>query len=470
MQNQTTTTAQPKNMRTFLVIWLGQFISIVGSGLTGFGLSVWVFTQTGKATPMAITALAFNLPRILLSPIAGSVADRFNRKRILIIADTAAVLITVGLAVLIYNDMLQVWHIYLSAALSSAFGTFQEPAYRSSITMMVPKKDLARAAGIQQIGGAMQSILVPVLAGALYGLIGFRGIILIDIFTFFFAIAALIWAHIPQPEMVTDTGTGEKRSMLSDARFGWKYLQARPGLVTLLLYFAVVNFFLSLSGVLSAPLVLSFGTPTDMGLVQMAGGAAMLIGGLVMGTWGGPKTKRVWGVILTIFLSGFGFLIVGLKPLTWSIALGQFVFLIFIPIAAALSQAVWQIKIPADIQGRVFAMRAMLSYSIIPLANLIAGPLADQVFEPLMGEGGALANSILGDLLGVGPGRGIAVIFLVSALFLWISSIIIFTYPRVRNLEEEIPDAIPDEPEESPIPDGMELREAAEKSPAPSNP
>ena len=437
-------------MTTFLIIWVGQFISIVGSGLTGFGLSVWIFTQTGKATPMAITALAFNLPRILLSPIAGSVADRFNRKRIMIIADTAAVLITAGLAILIYKDMLQVWHIYLSAALSSAFSSFQDPAYRASITMLVPKKDLARAAGIQQIGGAMQSILVPVLAGSLYGLIGFRGIILIDIATFFFAIGALIWAHIPQPKPVTNTGSEEKRSMLGDAIFGWKYLQARPGMITLLIYFAVVNFFLSLSGVLGAPLVLSFGTPTEMGLVQMAGGAAMLIGGLLIGTWGGPKTKRVWGVIFTIFFSGFGFLIVGLRPLTWTIAVGQFIFLFFIPIASALSQAVWQIKIPADIQGRVFAMRAMLSYSIIPLANLVAGPLADNIFEPLMAEGGILANSFVGKLVGVGPGRGIAVIFLVSALFLWISSIVIFTYPRVRNLEEEIPDAIPDDPEDEP--------------------
>jgi MFS family permease len=459
---------QPKKMTTFLVIWVGQFISIVGSGLTGFGLSVWVFTQTGKATPMAITALAFNLPRILLSPISGSVADRFNRKRIMVIADTAAVLITAGLAVLIYNDMLQIWHIYLSAALSSAFSSFQEPAYRASITMLVPKKDLARAAGIQQIGSAMQSILVPVLAGSLYGLIGFRGIILIDIATFFFAIGALIWARIPQPKLVTDTGNGEKGSMLGDAKFGWKYLQARPGLVTLLLYFAVVNFFLSLSGVLAAPLVLSFGTPTDMGLVQMAGGAGMLIGGLLIGIWRGPKTKRIWLVIFTIFFSGFGFFIAGLKPLTWTVALGQFVFLFFIPIAAALSQAVWQGKIPPDIQGRVFAMRAMLSWSVIPLANLIAGPLADRVFEPLMAEGGILANSVLGEFIGVGPGRGIAVILLISALFLWISSVVIFTYPRVRNLEEEIPDAIPDDLEDEQPEHKTEPRAGSETVPVPA--
>ena len=193
------TNGQPKNLRTFLVIWIGQFISLVGSGLTSFGLSVWVYTETGRATPMALTALAFNVPRFLLSPIAGSVADRFNRKRIMILADTAAVLITVGFGVLIFADALQVWHIYAGAAISSVFGAFQEPAYRASITMIVPKKHLARAAGIQQVGSAMQSILVPVLAGVLYGLIGFRGIIIVDFVTYFFAIAALIWAHIPSP-------------------------------------------------------------------------------------------------------------------------------------------------------------------------------------------------------------------------------------------------------------------------------
>lgn len=464
MNNNQSNQAPPKKMTTFLVIWVGQFISLVGSGLTGFGLSVWIYTQTGQATPMAITALAYSLPRILISPIAGSVVDRFNRKLIMLLADSAAFLVTVAYGVLIFTDQLQIWHIYALAAVSATFGAFQEPAYGASITMMVPKNQLARAAGIQQIGSAMQSILVPVLAGVLYGLIGFRGIIVIDIATYFFAIGALIWAHIPQPEMVTDTGSGGKPSMWKDAAFGWRYLRERPGLITLLLYFAVVNFFLSLSGVLSAPLVLSFGTPTEMGLVQMAGGAAMLIGGLAISAWGGPKTRRVWGVVLTIFLSGFGFFIVGLRPTTWVVALGNFIFLIFIPVAAALSQTVWQVKVPADVQGRVFAMRGMVAASIIPLANLIAGPLADQVFEPLMREGGALSTSFLGSLVGVGAGRGIAVIYLISAVFLWISSLVVFTYPRVRNLEEEIPDAIADEPEPDAAPGeggAQRLQEAA---------
>jgi MFS family permease len=439
----------PKGMRTFLFIWVGQFISIIGSGLTGFGLSIWIYEQTGQATPLALTALFFNLPRVLLSPIAGSIADRMNRRRILILADTGAALVTLGVASLLFSGNLQLWHIYLSTALSSIFSAFQDPAYRASITMLVPKKDLARAGGIQQVGFAAESILTPVIAGVLYVVIGLRGIILIDFLSYFFAIGALLLVVIPQPKLTTVVeGEGEKGSMWRDAVFGWRYLRQRSGLFGLLWYYAIVNFFLNLSGVLFTPLVLSFGSPAEMGFVRMVGGVAMLIGGLIMGAWGGPQRRRIWGVIAAIAASGFGYFLAGLRPSTPLLAGAQFVILFFIPISAALSQAVWQIKVPADIQGRVFAIRGMIAYSIMPLSNLIAGPLADQVFEPLMSEGGALSGTFIASVIGVGTGRGIALIFIVSAVFLWTSSMYAFANKRIRDLEEEIPDAIPDEPDE----------------------
>jgi DHA3 family macrolide efflux protein-like MFS transporter len=438
-----------RSMQTFLIIWFGQLISIVGSGLTGFGLSVWMYEQTGQATPIALNALFFNLPRVILSPIAGSVADRYNRRLILILADTGAALTTLGVAIILFTGNLQVWHIYLSTAISSAFSAFQDPAYRASITMLVPKKDLARAGGIQQIGFALQSILTPLIASVLYLSIGLQGVILIDFATYFFAIGALVLVHIPQPKLTTKTTEeGEKESMLRDAIFGWKYLRERPGLIGLLLYYAVVNFFLSLSGVLIIPLVLSYGTATDIGVIQMTGGAAMLIGGLVIGTWGGPKRHFIWGVIAAIALSGFGYFIAGLRPVTLLIGSAQFVILFFIPISAALSQAVWQMKVAPDIQGRVFAIRSMIAYLIIPLANLVAGPMADNVFEPLMQEGGRLSSTFIAEVVGIGAGRGIALIFIISAFSLWLSSMYAFSNPRIRNLEDEIPDAIPEEPVE----------------------
>jgi MFS family permease len=283
-----------RGMKTFLVIWFGQLISIIGSGLTGFALSVWIFEQTGQATPIALNALFFNLPRVILSPFAGSVADRYNRRLVLIVADTGAALTTLAVAIILFTGNLQVWHIYLTTAISAVFGAFQEPAYRASITMLVPKKDLARAGGIQQIGFAIQTILTPLIASLLYLSIGLRGVILIDFVTFFIAVGALLVVRIPQPKPTTEVEAGEeKQSMWQDALFGWKYLRKRPGLFGLLWYYAVVNFFLSLSGVLAIPLVLSFGAATDVGVIQMAGGVAMLIGGLAMGVWGGPKRRLI---------------------------------------------------------------------------------------------------------------------------------------------------------------------------------
>lgn len=448
-------------MRTFLIIWFGQLISIIGSGLTGFGLSVWIYEQTGQALPIALNALFFNLPRVLLAPFAGAIADRYDRRSIMILADIGAAVATLGVVVMLLTGRLEVWHIYLSTILSSSFGAFQDPAYRASITMLVPKEDLARAGGMDQMSFAVQSIITPLLAGVLYAGFGLQAIIVIDFATFLFAVGALALVHIPQPQStiggLEDSG---RDSMWRNATFGWKYLLKRPGLFGLLWYYAVVNFFLSFSGVLVAPLVLSNGTPAELGVVQTSGGVAMLVGGLIMSFWGGPKSRRIWGVIAAIAISGFGFLLAGLRPSTSLIASAQFVILLFIPISAAISQAVWQMKVAPDIQGRVFAIRSMIAFSIMPIANIAAGLLADKVFEPLMAKGGFLGGTIIGVAIGVGSGRGIALIFVISALFLWLSSIIAFATPRIRNLELEIPDAIPNRPSEvQPEIDGVPIKE-----------
>lgn len=445
-------TTPPKNMRTFWTIWGGQFISMLGSGLTNFGLGVWIYDQTGQATPFALTALFSTLPSLLLLPVGGAFADRYSRRLLMMIADTGSAIITVITAMLLFFSELQVWHIYTLASFNSMFAAFQEPAYRSSITMLVPKRNLARASGIMQMGQAASAILTPLMAAGLYALVGMKGVIVIDAVTYLFAIGALVIVRIPQPKRVTEDGTLEgKRSVLADAVFGWKYLRNLPGLFGLLIYFASVNFFLNFSGVLSGPLVLSYGSASDLGIVQMASGAAMLVGSLVMSAWGGPKKRKIPALIGFIAISATGLLISGFRANTWVISAGQVVLLAFIPLASALSQAVFQTKIPPDVQGRVFSIRGMIARAMTPLAFLISGPLADHVFDPLMTEGGALASTFVGSWLGIGPGRGIGVIFILSCLFLWIESLAAYANPRIRNLEIEIPDAIPDEVEEQPV-------------------
>lgn len=435
---------QPRNMRTFFIIWVGQVISIIGSGLTSFALGVWIFQQSGQATPFAITVLFGTLPRLLLTPVAGSLADRWNRRWLMILADTGNALVTLAVVFLVLTDSLQIWNIYLVALVGSLFAAFQEPAYTASVTMLVPKKDLARASGLMQVAQSLEMLVAPLLAGILFGVIGLKGIVLIDFLTYFFAVGALLIVRIPQPPLTTQVEQDGRGKIWRDALFGWQYLRQRRGLFNLLIYFALVNFLVNFSGVLNGPLVLSFSTPAVLGAIQTVLGLGMLLGGLVLGVWGGPK-RRIAGVLGFITLGSLAFLTIGLRADPLWIGAGFFVFLFTIPIASGCSQAIFQTKVAPDLQGRVFAIRSLISRSIMPLAFLLAGPLADRVFEPLMRPGGSLAERLPGMLLGVGPGRGIGLMFVISGLLLMVATTFAFLNPRIRNLESELPDALPEE-------------------------
>ena len=431
-------------MRSFYIIWLGELISILGSGLTGFALAVNIYQKTHQATPFALTVLFGTLPTILLLPVAGSLADRWNRRWIMILADTGAALATLGAALILFFGDLQIWHIYLISAVEAVCAAFQEPAYTASITMLVPKKELTRASGMVQMGQALQSIVTPLIAGFVFVAIGMQGVILIDFATYFFAIAALLIVHIPQPEIQTETGVtqGGFRRVLSDTSFGWKYLRARPGLLGLLGYIAMVNFLLNFSSVLSGPLILARNPASVLGIVQMVAGISMLLGGIAISVWGGPKQgRRIPLVIGMIGVSMTGLVVTGIQPQPLFICAGLFIMIFFVPIATGLNQAVWQTKVAPDVQGRIFSIKAMISRSMMPLAFLIAGPLADHFFEPMLRSGGALANTFIGRVLQSGPGRGIGLMFVLSGLVGVIVTILVYANKHIRLLEDEIPDS-----------------------------
>lgn len=437
--------AESKDMRAFLIIWIGQLISLVGSGLTSFALGVWIFDQTGQATPFALVAFLSSVPRILLSPLAGPLVDRWDRRKVMIAADTGSAVLTLVIAVLLFFGDLQIWHIYLLALLSACFGAFQEPAYMASITMLVPKKELTRASGMMQAGQSLETLISPLLAGVLFVVVGLRGILLIDFVTFFFAVGALMLIRIPQPERVSsepEAGEGDEQpSIFKEAVFGFNYLRVRRGLFGLLWYFALINFLLNLSMVLSGPLVLSFSSAAALGAVQTASGAGMLLGSIALSVWGGPK-KKVPAIFGFILLGGFGLLLMGLQPSVVFIGAGGFLLLMAIPLASGPSQALFQSKVAPGVQGRVFAIRGMISRSMMPLAFLLAGPLSDRLFEPLLRAGGDLAASPLAGLLGTGPGRGTGLIFVCAALLLFVVSALAFSNRHIRNLESELPDLV----------------------------
>ncbi len=435
-----------KGIRTFLIIWFGQLISLIGSGLTSFALGVYIFEGTHSTTLLAFNMLAFALATIVFSPLAGALVDRWDRRWAMILSDTGSGLSTLAIVILLRFDQLELWHIYLATFVSSAFSTLQWPAYSAATTLLVPKEHYGRASGMVQLGEAVSFSIAPLLAAALFGLIGLRGVFLIDFVTFAFAVGTLLLVRIPRPE-TTAVGEEAKESLLREAFFGWRYVSERPGLLGLVMMFAGINFFSSMSGPLLPAMLLTLYTPEVLGIVMSIMGAGMLVGTLVMSAWGGPK-RRILGVLGDLLISSLSFMLLGLSPSPVLIAIAVFVVMFMSPIGRSCTQAIWQSKVEPDVQGRVFAVRRMIAFATLPLGTLAAGPLADHVFEPLMAVGGPLADTV-GRVIGVGPGRGIGLLFLIAGLCTGLITISGMLSPRIRRIEVELPDVVADEASEA---------------------
>jgi DHA3 family macrolide efflux protein-like MFS transporter len=428
-----------QRLTTFIVVWLGQFVSVIGSGLTGFALGVWVFEQTGSATQFALIGLFAVLPRIILSPLVGTIVDRWDRRWAMIVSDAGAGFSTLILVLLLFANRLEIWHIYLIAGTSAAFSTIQWPAYSAATTLLVSKENLGRANGMIQFGQAAAEILAPAVAGILVQTIRLEGVILVDFATFIFAAITLLLVRFPKPRRAI-TDEPERISLKEEITFGWRYISARQGLLGLLVFLAVINFIWGMVGALITPMILGFAASDVLGAIIAIAGTGMLTGSLVMSIWGGLK-RRINGVLYFEFLSGICFLLIGLRPSFWLTALGAFGAHVTIAIVSGSNQAIWQSKVAPDVQGRVFAARQMVASAASPLAYLLAGPLADKVFEPLLASNGLLAGSV-GQIIGSGPGRGIGLLFLVMGMTKMAVTVAGYAHPRVRFVEDELPDAV----------------------------
>jgi MFS transporter, DHA3 family, macrolide efflux protein len=428
-----------RQMRVFLLVWFGQLISLIGSGLTTFALGVWVYQRTGSVTQFSLILLFALLPSILISPVAGAIVDRGNRRWCMILSDSGAALTTVAIALLLATENLQIWHIYLAVSLSSICRAFQLPAYTASTSLLVPKEFFPRASGMVQSAEACAQLISPLLAGVLLGIIQLQGIILIDFATFLFAVTTLLLVRFPNVKTAT-VSQDEKRSLWHEAIKGWTYIAVRPGLLILLMLFALDNFVTGLVEVLLTPLVLSFASVTVLGTIQSIGGAGMMLGSLAISIWGGPR-PLIRGIFTFDLLSHLCILAFGLRTSFALLAVANFLFFFSLPLINGWFDAIFMRKVSPDIQGRVFATINMIAFSCIPLAYVVAGPLAERIFEPLMAADGLLAGSV-GQIIGVGPGRGIGLLFITMEIPVLLATIAAYRYPRVRFVEDELPDEI----------------------------
>ncbi|MCP5094311.1 MAG: MFS transporter, partial [Chloroflexi bacterium] len=299
----------------FHSLWISQMVSMMGSGVTAFALRVWAFEQTESVTQFALITFFYGLPGILLSPIAGVWADRWNRRWIMILSDIGAGIATFFIWLLFVMNTLEVWHIYTAVILISLFNTLQQPAYAATIPMLVPKENLGRANGITQIGPALARIMSPMLGGFLLVAIGLNGVAEIDLATFLFAMLVMVLIRFPRPAVDNDDSE-EKETMRQKVTAGWQYVRERAGLLNILLLFMVIDFTQGMIVVLIAPLVLGFADASVLGTVFAVSGMGALFGAVAMGVWGGPK-RRVHGVLGFSILRSLLLLMGGLQPNAW---------------------------------------------------------------------------------------------------------------------------------------------------------
>ncbi len=379
-----TTAPPPESSRwapPFFAIWTGQAISLFGSQLVQFALIWWLTKATGSATVLAAAALVGLLPQVILGPIIGTLVDRWNRRIIMIVADSVIALSTLGLALLFWSDQVEIWQIYLLMFIRSTAGGFHWPAMQASTSLMVPKVHLARVQGLNQmLQGGLNIVSAP-LGAVLLEFMSVQGILVIDIATALVAILPLFFIPVPQPKPDGRAeGAVGKNSFWQDFRLGLRYMLGWPGLVIIAIMAALVNLLLN-PGFTLAPILVT--QHFEGGAIQLAWlesilGVGVIAGGITLSIWGGFK-RRILTSMLGLMGVGLGSLLVGFTPATaYPLALAAtFVIGFSMPITNGPLLAAVQAVVAPDMQGRVFTLIGSAAAAMSPLGLIIAGPVAD---------------------------------------------------------------------------------------------
>ncbi len=431
--------------RAFYVLWFGQTISLIGSGMTCFAQSIFVYTDMGGSiTNLMLLAVMAQLPGILISPFSGYLVDKWDRRKVMIIGDTVAALATLTLRLLVVSKSFAIWHMYVIVVVISVANHFQWPAYFATVPLLVGKEKLGRANGMVQAGRSVGQIAAPAMAGWAVTQFSLQGVILFDLGSYFIALIAMLIVRIPKvPQAALQAipgTTGKKKfSFLSEALYGFRYLWERRGLFNLLVLFCIDNFIFAAAGIILLPMALSLGKATLYGSLMSIGGAVALTGGIIMGAWGGPK-RRIHGVIGFMLLQSVGLMLIGIRPSIPSLFIGYLTIQLAVPFVNSCAGIIWQSKVPLQVQGRVIAVSSMTTTFGLEMGYLTSGPMADKIFLPLMAVGGPLAAT-LGPIFGTGPMGGTGLMYVILGLTCFIAALGFFANPRLRKLDTEIPDA-----------------------------
>ncbi|MFJ8431194.1 amino acid adenylation domain-containing protein [Kitasatospora sp. NPDC094019] len=423
-----------RDLRNFYLLAAGQTVSLIGSALTSFALGVWAYQRSGRVLDYALISMLAMLPAIVAGPLGGAVADRVDRRRVMLACDAVSATATVSLVAALWRGGLGLGQVGLIVGVMSLVTAFRRPAYLAAVAQLVPKPYLVQANGLANLGAGLGTLIAPLAGGALIGLVGLPWVVAADVASFLVGLAALLWVRFPdrlfrrQEESFARTVVG-----------GWRFLARRRPLLVMIVFFMVENYLGTLAVTLTVPGVLAFSGTAAVGVVTAVGGAGAVAGSLIVALWGGTA-RRATGMVGFVGGVGLGVVLVGLRPSVTLAAVGALVWWASMSILNAHWLAIIQLKVGPDLQGRVLATNQMLAVAMTPLAFLTAPPLAELFAGPL-DPGGALAGSV-GRVLGTGPGRGTGLLLVTCGVLLIGWAVLGLCYRPLRFMEDELPDAV----------------------------
>lgn len=401
-----------KELRMFFILWSTQSLSQLGSAMTNFALTLWLYQRTGSALQTAFLSICSYAPYVCMSIFAGALSDRWDKRKVMLACDTFAACCTVTVLILLKNDLLEPWHMYLLNAVNGLMNTVQQPASDVAMSLITPKKHYQRTSGLRSFSNSLVTILNPVIATALFSFGGMDVVIYTDLATFGVAFITLfLFVRIPQV-----ANESKREPFLESVKVGLRYLRDNRLILVLILFLAGVNLVASAFDAVLPAFVLprENGGETVLGIVTSCAGVATLVGSAIVTVLPAPKNRvRVIYITMLISLSTENFLLAFTRtPFLW--CLGQVIGWLLVPVMSANLDVVLRTTIPESMQGRVYSCRNTLQFFTIPIGFFLGGYMVDEICEPIMKN--VSAGSMLSELFGSGKGSGAAMVMFVLGI------------------------------------------------------
>lgn len=417
-----------KELKSFIILWLTQSLSTLGSAMTNFALVIWLYSSSGSALSTAMLTVCSYAPYVVMSIFAGALSDKWNKKATMLVCDSIAAACTVTVLVLLKTGNLEIWHLYILNALNGLMNTVQQPASDVASTLLTPKEHYQKTSGMRSFSNSLVSILTPVFASAMVGFAGVESVIAFDLITFSVAfLVLLLFIKIPE----TENEQVKSESLLQTAKDGLSYLKTNKGIWWLIMSMAAINFIASIYEAALSPMILSVADETSLGIVNACIGAANFVGSIIAVFYPAPKSRIrvIFNCLLFSMSTENFFLAFGKSTFWWSF--GGILGWIVIPLMNANMDVIMRSKIPTDMQGRVYSARNTLQFFTIPIGYFLGGLFVDKFFEPFMAN--VSRDSILVRLFGSGKGSGAALLFFVIGI---LGVLVCLIFRRVRYIRE----------------------------------